>query len=76
MRKTPTPQTDHLPTNSADDNQDSVALTLFTDHETTKLLCLQPGTLAQWRVGRRVLYDLADLRAFVAGGRVETSGVA
>jgi excisionase family DNA binding protein len=54
--------------------------------EAADLLGLAVGTLQNWasagrgpsfhRVGSRVLYDLRDLHAYVAAGRVEMEGAA
>ncbi len=51
--------------------------------EAAKVLGFAPGTLRQWRhhgrgpvfhkVGRSVVYNLAELHQFVSAGRVETS---
>ncbi|RFU20378.1 DNA-binding protein [Geodermatophilus marinus] len=51
--------------------------------EAAEVLGFAPGTLRQWRhhgrgptfhkVGRSVLYNLAELHCFVSAGRVETS---
>lgn len=58
----------------------------LTRAEAASLLGLAVGTLQNWasagrgpsfhRVGSRVLYDLSDLRAYVAAGRVEMAGAA
>lgn len=50
--------------------------------QAAEFLCLSPATLEVWRchgrgpkfarLGRRVVYDLADLESFVAGQKVLT----
>jgi hypothetical protein len=61
-------------------------LVYLTRPDAAVLLGLAVGTLQNWasarrgpsfhRVGSRVLYDLRDLHAYVAAGRVELEGVA
>jgi hypothetical protein len=63
----------------------AVVTPLLSDPQATAYLGLKDGTMAAWRsrnvgpawhrVGRRVMYDVADLRAYVAAGRVETASV-
>jgi hypothetical protein len=55
-------------------------------NEAAKLVKLAPGTLANMasagrgpafhRIGRTVLYEVGELRRFVEGGRVATTGAA
>jgi excisionase family DNA binding protein len=61
-------------------------LVFLTRPEAAVLLGLAVGTLQNWasarrgpsfhRVGSRVLYDVRDLHAYVAAGRIEMEGAA
>jgi hypothetical protein len=78
----PTPIGRDIPPSTYGSNTLTVPVWL-REPEAAAVLGFAPGTLRQWRhhgrgpafhkVGRSVLYDLAELHDFVAAGRVETS---
>ncbi len=73
----------HNPTLFAVNNPEPADPVWLREAQAAKVLGFAPGTLRQWRhhgrgpvfhrVGRSVLYSMAELHAFVSAGRVETS---